>query len=307
MAPLKAIRSMVGRIIVAAMVGLGLAAALWTLSLGSFWGEAPGRLAPLPELAATRAPAGAQTPAPAADPAPAAQRAETAGAADVATVAATAAATPRPDEAAAMDGATRAAKVAATLAATGATTEAAADADPAPGAATPAPPAAPAPAAKNLTTTPAKNPSVAPSFDVVRVEADGAAVLAGRARPGASVDVLLDDKVVETVVATGRGEFVAFADLPPSRVTRRLSLRATDSGGVTEAVDTVLILGDAGAAAEKLEPAVTAAMAPAVTPAAAPVAAPAAAPPVAEAPAGPAAIPSAPSRLAALATDAPAG
>lgn len=119
-----------------------------------------------------------------------------------------------------------------------------------PAATAPAPPPAPAapidaPAAPETAQAPAQAP---PAYDVVRVEADGAAVLAGRARPGASVEVLLDDEVIGTAVATGRGEFVAFADVPPSASARRLGLRATDDQGARDAVDTILILGDAGAA-----------------------------------------------------------
>ncbi|MFT4794282.1 MAG: nucleoid-associated protein YgaU [Paracoccaceae bacterium] len=88
-----------------------------------------------------------------------------------------------------------------------------------------------------------------PSFDVVRVEADGAAILAGRAGPGTTVEVLLDDQVISTVTATSGGEFVAFADLPPSNDVRSLGLRATDAAGaVQDAPDTILILGDASAA-----------------------------------------------------------
>lgn len=71
-----------------------------------------------------------------------------------------------------------------------------------------APSIAPAP-------SPAK-PGGAPVFDTVRVEPDGSAVLAGRAAPGAIVEVAVDGQPVETVRADGRGEFVALIEAPAS-------------------------------------------------------------------------------------------
>ncbi len=47
----------------------------------------------------------------------------------------------------------------------------------------------------------------APSFDVVRIEPDGSAVLAGRATPGDMVAIYNGDKLIGTVKANGRGEW----------------------------------------------------------------------------------------------------
>ena len=94
-----------------------------------------------------------------------------------------------------------------------------------------------------------------PSFDVVRVEPDGAALIAGRAEPGARVTVLLDGQAVAEATADRSGQFVAFASTPPSGEARSLSLSAEapakpDATGVPAApapaalasAETVLIL-----------------------------------------------------------------
>ena len=72
-----------------------------------------------------------------------------------------------------------------------------------------------------------------PAFDVVRVDAAGAVVVAGRARPGALVHVLLDGSEVAQVRADGRGGFVALFDLAPSEAARSLSLMADFGDGRT--------------------------------------------------------------------------
>lgn len=77
---------------------------------------------------------------------------------------------------------------------------------------------------------------VAPAFDVVRVGEDGSAVLAGRAEPGAKVDVLIDGAVAETVQADESGEFVAMiapprGPAPGEDGARRLDLSAESPDG----------------------------------------------------------------------------
>lgn len=111
-----------------------------------------------------------------------------------------------------------------------------------PGVTSPAPeqPAAAPPAAAPLRAGPPP-----PRFDVVRVDMEGDAVLAGRARPGAEVEVLLDEEVVAKVTASARGEFVAFADVPADAKTRRLRLRSVALGVPAESPDEILILGAA--------------------------------------------------------------
>lgn len=64
----------------------------------------------------------------------------------------------------------------------------------------------------------------APRFDVVRVDPDGAAVIAGQAPPGARVQILLDDAEAGQVEVDGSGNFVALLSLPPSDTPRVMKL-----------------------------------------------------------------------------------
>jgi len=98
---------------------------------------------------------------------------------------------------------------------------------PAPSQAAPAQPAAPqAPLASAPQPSAAK--PVAPSFDIVRVGPAGETVIAGRAAPGAEVTVLDGDKVIATVTADARGEWVVTPQtpLPPGNHELGLSAKA---------------------------------------------------------------------------------
>jgi nucleoid-associated protein YgaU len=55
-----------------------------------------------------------------------------------------------------------------------------------------------------------------PSFDIVRVEPDGRAVIAGRAAPGTEVELRSGDQVIDRVRASRRGEWVAIPPMPLS-------------------------------------------------------------------------------------------
>lgn len=79
----------------------------------------------------------------------------------------------------------------------------------------PAPEAAPAPEA------PAPVP---PSFDVVRIEPDGNALVAGGAAAGADVSVRVDAGEVALVKAGADGKFAAMFTLPPSTAPRLMTL-----------------------------------------------------------------------------------
>lgn len=90
-----------------------------------------------------------------------------------------------------------------------------------------APPAAPegAPAVATAA-APEAVAEPAPSFDTVRVEPDGAALVAGRAAPGAMVSVLVEGSEVAAVPADGSGSFAAMFTLVPSDQPRMLTLSA---------------------------------------------------------------------------------
>lgn len=93
----------------------------------------------------------------------------------------------------------------------------------------------PAPAATAETATP-ENPEpqqaepTPPVFDVVRVDPAGSALIAGQARAGAMVTVLLDNSEVSRAEVDTQGNFVALFDVAPSSTPRVLSLLAQVAG-----------------------------------------------------------------------------
>lgn len=97
------------------------------------------------------------------------------------------------------------------------------EAQPPASSAAPSGPAGPA-SAESAAATP-------PSFDIVRIEPDGSAVIAGRATPGSSVTVFDGDRPLGTVAADQRGEWVLLpgAALPPGG--RDLTVESTTADG----------------------------------------------------------------------------
>ena len=95
--------------------------------------------------------------------------------------------------------------------------------------------AAPAPteAAPAVTeAAPAETPAaVSPSFDVMRLDPDGAAVVAGQVASGAKVSILVDGAEVATAAADDTGKFVAMFDLPAADAGRLMTMVATLSDG----------------------------------------------------------------------------
>ncbi|MCW5723935.1 MAG: LysM peptidoglycan-binding domain-containing protein [Maricaulaceae bacterium] len=90
---------------------------------------------------------------------------------------------------------------------------------------------APAPAATPATTTPAVSearpePAIAPpSFDIVRVDPMGRAVIAGRGAPGARIAILAGDQELVSITVDDRGEWVVTEIvLPPGSVELRLHM-----------------------------------------------------------------------------------
>lgn len=75
-----------------------------------------------------------------------------------------------------------------------------------------------------------RDPSV-PTFDIVRVERDGSAVMAGRAMPGATVDILANDKVIATAKANDKGEWVVVLEEPLAPGNIELTLSANNPDG----------------------------------------------------------------------------
>jgi nucleoid-associated protein YgaU len=70
-----------------------------------------------------------------------------------------------------------------------------------------------------------------PSFDIVKIDPDGQAVIAGRAAPGDRVRVLDGDKSIGEATADQRGEWVLVPIAPIAPGDRRLALEATRPNG----------------------------------------------------------------------------
>ncbi|MFN4099017.1 MAG: hypothetical protein ACK4GT_04495, partial [Pararhodobacter sp.] len=81
-----------------------------------------------------------------------------------------------------------------------------------------------------------------PTFDVVRVARDGAALVAGSAAPGAAVTLRVDGAVVAEAAADGGGQFVAMFSLAPGDVPQVMTLEMQDAAGVVVlSADTVIL------------------------------------------------------------------
>ncbi len=95
-----------------------------------------------------------------------------------------------------------------------------------------APPAQPVPTAPAPAPQAASGPA-APSFDIVRVDPQGNAVLAGRALPGATVTVKDGDAVLGTATADAQGAFVLIPANPLPPGSHEITLSETLPGGKT--------------------------------------------------------------------------
>ncbi len=97
-------------------------------------------------------------------------------------------------------------------------------------------PNAPASEAKPETTVPApagQQPSAPvagpalPTFDLVRVEANGSMVIAGKAAPDSKIELLTNEAVIGAGAAGGSGDFVVVLDVPLAPGDYQITIRAT--------------------------------------------------------------------------------
>ena len=84
---------------------------------------------------------------------------------------------------------------------------------------------------------------VTPSFDIVRVETSGDAVMAGRAAPGATVQIYSHDGLVAETEADERGDWVIVLEEPLEPGSHELWLKSEETGGtVVESRESVAML-----------------------------------------------------------------
>ena len=88
---------------------------------------------------------------------------------------------------------------------------------------------APATPSQMATTDPVPSANSAPRFDIVRVEPDGSAVVAGRAAPGSKIELLRNKVVFAETQANQEGQWVV---TPPAfpKGSMELTLRSTNGG-----------------------------------------------------------------------------
>jgi nucleoid-associated protein YgaU len=82
----------------------------------------------------------------------------------------------------------------------------------------------------------------APSFDIVRVEPGGSAVIAGRAAPDSEVTLFNDKEKIGTAKADSKGDWVIVPDKPLSSGDANLSVSARLSSGETVNSEKVVVV-----------------------------------------------------------------
>ncbi len=84
--------------------------------------------------------------------------------------------------------------------------------------------------------------AVPPSFDVVRVNPSGDAVIAGRAQPGSEVTILDGKNVLGSVEADNRGEWVFLPDASLGPGEHSFTLESTDKGTAKQESETSVVV-----------------------------------------------------------------
>lgn len=91
---------------------------------------------------------------------------------------------------------------------------------------------------------------ILPSFDIVRVDRRGTAVIAGRATPGAQISVKIGDTVIGTATADAKGEWVVTVEQPLSPGSQEIYAETTGPDGtmIRSAQSVVVVVPARGAA-----------------------------------------------------------
>jgi len=83
---------------------------------------------------------------------------------------------------------------------------------------------------------------VIPTFDIVRVDQTGEAVIAGRAAPGAEVSVYANGDEIGETTADGRGDWTLIVEAPLDEGDQELTIRSTDANGWTATSEQVVVI-----------------------------------------------------------------
>jgi nucleoid-associated protein YgaU len=83
---------------------------------------------------------------------------------------------------------------------------------------------------------------IRPSFDIVRVERDGRTVVAGRAAPGAEVELRAGNRVIDRVRANRRGEWVSTPSEPLAAGGQELTVAARSPGAPAIEAEQVVVV-----------------------------------------------------------------
>ena len=81
-----------------------------------------------------------------------------------------------------------------------------------------------------------------PSLQTVRIDNDGTALVAGTAYPGSTLEILIDDKVVETITMGRDGNFAVLFDIELKDQPQVISIRSIDDEIILTSEETMIVL-----------------------------------------------------------------
>jgi len=83
--------------------------------------------------------------------------------------------------------------------------------------------------------------SFPPTLDTARVDADGTTLVAGKAKPGSILEVMVNEKVKETITVGKDGNFAVLFDLELSDQPQVISVRSIEGGEILVADETMIV------------------------------------------------------------------
>ena len=86
-----------------------------------------------------------------------------------------------------------------------------------------------------------KSSAYPPSLETARVDDDGTALVAGSAYPGSTLEILVDETVVETIKVGQDGNFAVLFDLELKDTPQVISIRSIESGEILVSEETMIV------------------------------------------------------------------